>query len=94
MTPVLGNETLGKLEDITADNLWREYETSQLPPVEETGEFIREQLRKAMAVGAWTMLALEDRLRRETPERRTALLDRFRAEYEKYLRGLDGDAVI
>lgn len=82
---------LERLEDMTAERLWQEYAESQLPSAEVTGDFIREQLRTAMFVGAWTMLALEERLRRETPERRNALLDRFRGEYEGVLRTLGGE---
>lgn len=79
-----------KLEDITAPRLWEQYAFSQLPPVETTGEFAREQLRRAYLAGAWTMLAIEERLRRKSLERRTALFDRLRAEHEKLFQEMDG----
>jgi len=77
-----------KLEDETAETLWASYAETQLPPVSETGEFIREELRKAFYAGGWTMLALEQRLRRDTAERSTALLDRHREETEAFLRSV------
>lgn len=78
------------LEDITAESLWDQYSVSQLPGVEVTGEFIRGELRKAFLCGAWTMLSLEDRLRQESAERRTALLDRLRAEREALFMAMEG----
>lgn len=83
-------EKRGKLEDESTEDLWDAYAATQLPPVEETGEFIRAQLRKVFFCGAWTMLALEERLRRETQERSDALLDRHRAECERAFEAMEG----
>lgn len=88
--PSIDGTPLGKLEDITAEGMWNEYADSQLPGVEQTGEFVREQLRKAFLCGAWGMLSIEQRLRRESTERSTALLDRLRAEHEAAFVAMEG----
>lgn len=79
-----------KLEDVDALGYWQEYAASQLPSIDVTGEFAMEQLRKAYLCGMWTILALEDRLRRESTERRAALLDRLKGECESAFQIMDG----
>lgn len=79
----------GKLEDMNLEGVWNEYAERLLPPAETTGDFIRSELRKCFLAGAWTMLSLEERLRRESPERSHALLDRLRAEAEAHFRAMD-----
>lgn len=74
----------GKLEDMNLEGVWGEYAARCLPSAENTGDFIRSELRKCFLAGAWTMLSLEERLRRESPERAHALLDRLRAEAEAH----------
>lgn len=86
------NAPAAKLEDITAESLWDQYAASQLPGVDTTGDFVRSELRKAFLCGAWSMLSMEERLRRESLERRTALLDRLRAEHEAAFMAMMGGA--
>lgn len=75
------------LEDITAANTWGSYRGTCIPTDAEG--FILERMESAWMCGAYAMLSIEARLRRETPARGEALKDRLLAEVEKRIYELD-----
>jgi hypothetical protein len=76
------------LEDMTLEAVWQSYRQSLIP--QDVDPFIVERMKSAWVCGAYAMVALEHRLRTESPERRTALLDRWLAELLAAAQLLDG----
>jgi hypothetical protein len=86
-----GGRVLGKLEDVTAANTWQAYRAGRIPPPDAGGpeQWLLERLEESWHCGAYFALVLAVRLRRETPERAHALIDRLLAEVEKRASELD-----
>lgn len=78
------NEYGTRLEDLTAEKLWGAFRDKSIPK-EGVDPFLLERIQEAFLSGAYSILMLELRLRREPKERGIPLMDRLRAEHDMLL---------